>query len=165
MTEITLQPINKEDDAEDALDLSMRAADYVTLEIGRAPDMDFVEDFFQAVPPGLTTKDLHAFSVMQERAMLGMTCVAQGYEYPDDWWIGLVLLDPAYRGRGVGRLVLHQMKKKARQIKIKMLKLSVLEANARALHFWTREGFVPHRYAPATPDSDGHNRWVLKYEL
>ncbi|MFK7878455.1 GNAT family N-acetyltransferase [Roseobacter sp.] len=165
MAKIILEPINKQEHAEDALDLAERAADYVTLEIGRAPDMDFVVDFFEAVPPGLTTKNLLTFSVMQERAMLGMLCIAEGYELPDDWWIGLVLLDPAFRGRGIGHSVLELVKKKARSAKMTMLKLAVLEANPRALHFWTQEGFVPHRFAPATPESDGHNRWVLKLEL
>ncbi|WP_187429539.1 hypothetical protein ROLI_040780 [Roseobacter fucihabitans] len=165
MNDLKLEPINKADHAEDALDLAQRAADYVTLEIGRAPDMDFVNDFFMATPPGLSTQDLHPFAVMQERAMLGMTCVAQGYEFPHDWWIGLVLLDPAFRGRGLGRNVLQLIKHRARKARMSMLKLSVLEANPRATHFWMREGFVPHRYAAATPTSDGHNRWVLRYAL
>ncbi|WP_298975289.1 GNAT family N-acetyltransferase [uncultured Roseobacter sp.] len=165
MTEITLKPINKADHAEDALDLAERAADYVTLEIGRAPDMDYINEFFEAVPPGLTTDNLYAFAVMQETAMLGMVCVAEGYELPTDWWIGLMLLDPAFRGRGTGRAVLHLLRKRARRAGATMLKLSVLEANPRAVTFWTREGFVPHRYAPATPESDGHNRWVLKHQL
>lgn len=165
MSELTLRPINKTDHAEDALDLAQRAADYVTLEIGRAPDMQFIEDFFTAVPPGLTTENLMTFAIMEEEAMAGMICIAEGYEFPTDWWIGLVLLDPAFRRRGIGRTVLHLVRKKARKARMQMLKLAVLEANPRALHFWTREGFLPHRYAPATPDSDGHDRWVLKYEL
>lgn len=165
MSDIRLEPINKQDHAEDALDLAERAADYVTLEIGRAPDIDFVNDFFDAVPPGLTKADLSPFAVMQEQAMLGMVCIAQGYEYPDDWWIGLLLLDPAFRERGVGRIVLQLIQHKARKAGMSLLKLAVLEANPRALQFWAREGFVQHRYAPATPESDGHNRWVLKYVL
>ncbi|MBW4708329.1 GNAT family N-acetyltransferase [Roseobacter sp. YSTF-M11] len=165
MSEIVLRPINKADHAEDALDLAQRAADYVILEVGHAPDAAFINDFFDAVPPGLTTADLMTFGVMQEQAMTGIVCIAEGYELPTDWWIGLVLLDPAYRGSGIGRTVLHLIKTKARRARMTMLKLAVLEANPRAMHFWTREGFVPHRYAPATPQSDGHNRWVLKYQL
>lgn len=165
MTEIRLERINKQDHAEDVLDLAERAADYVTLEIGRAPDLDFVMDFFEAVPPGLTTNDLFTFAVMQESAMLGVICAAQGYELPDDWWVGLVLLDPAFRGRGAGHNVVQLIKKNARGAGMNMLKLAVLEANPRAMQFWKREGFVEHRYAPATPQSDGHNRWVLKLQL
>lgn len=165
MADIELRPITKDAHSEDALDLAQRAADYVVLEIGHAPDMAFVDGFFSAVPPGLTPDDLMTFAVMQDEAMVGMICIAQGYELPTDWWIGLMLLDPAFRGHGIGRTVVQLVRKRALKAGMIMLKLSVLEANPRAMHFWTREGFVPHRHAPATPDSDGHDRWVLKYQL
>lgn len=165
MAELTLHPITRATHAEDALDLAERAADYVTLEVGHAPNMDFIDSFFTAAPPGLTSRDLLHFAVMQDQAMVGIICIAQGYELPDDWWIGLVLLDPAFRGRGIGRTVLQLIQQRAHDAGMQRLKLSVLEANPRATHFWVREGFVPHRYAPATPESDGHNRWVLKYLL
>lgn len=165
MADPTLLPITRRDHAEDALDLATRAADYVTLEVGHAPNMDFVDSFFTAAPPGLSESDLLHFAIMDGNAMLGMMCIAHGYEFPDDWWIGLVLLDPAFRGRGIGRAVVHLIKERASEQGIASLKLSVLEANPRAMHFWIREGFLPHRYAPAMPDSDGHNRWVLTYDL
>lgn len=165
MSDIVLRPITRSDDAEDALDLAQRAADYVTLEVGHAPNMDFIDGFFTAVPPGLSQDALMTFGVMEEQAMAGMICIAEGYEFPTDWWIGLMLLDPAFRRRGIGRAVLRLVKRKARRARMAMLKLSVLEANPRAMHFWIREGFVPHRHAPATPESDGHDRWVLKYHL
>ena len=165
VSEFILRKISEEHNAVDALDLAERAADYVTLEMGYAPNMAYIHDFFTAVPPGLTQADLHTFAIMQDEAMTGIICLAQGYEYPTDWWIGLMLLDPAYRGRGHGHTVIEQIKAKARDAGMMMLKLSVLNANPRALKFWGREGFVLHRHAPATPESDGHDRVVLKYHL
>ncbi|MEP2640000.1 GNAT family N-acetyltransferase [Roseobacter sp.] len=160
-----LVPITQAKHAEDALDLAERAADYVTLEVGHAPNMDFIDGFFTAAPPGLGTDDLLHFAVMDGPAFIGIICIAEGYELAKDWWIGLVLMDPAYRERGIGHKVINSIKNRARTAGIEALKLSVLEVNTRATLFWTREGFVPHRYAPATPDSDGHNRWVLKHDL
>ncbi len=165
MADLTLTPMTRSDHAEDALNLTMRAADYVTLEVGHAPNMDFVDSFFTAAPPGLTEEDLLHFAIMEGPAMVGMLCIAHGYEFPDDWWIGLVLLDPAFRGRGIGKTVVQQIRARAQAQGIASLKLSVLEANPRAMNFWIREGFLPHRYAPATPKSDGHNRWVLSDDL
>ncbi|MGC3940225.1 GNAT family N-acetyltransferase [Roseobacter sp. EG26] len=165
MSDIKLLPINQRDHSEDALDLAQRAADYVILEVGHAPNAAFIDDFFEAVPPDLNKSDLMNFGVMQQTAMTGIVCIAKGYELPTDWWIGLLLLDPAYRGSGIGHNVVQLIKTRARKAGMTMLKLAVLESNPRALHFWAREGFVPHRYAPATPDSDGHNRWVLKHQI
>jgi GNAT superfamily N-acetyltransferase len=163
MTPITLQPIAEETHAADALDLAERARDYVVLEVGRAPDADYIHDFFTALPPDVGPDGLMTFAVMQGDAMVGMTCVAEGYEFHDDWWIGLMLLDPAYRGMGHGSAALDLIKGRAQARNIAMLKLSVLAANPRALKFWQREGFVFHRDAPALPGSDGHDRVVLKF--
>lgn len=165
MTSITLKPINQADHFEDALDLALRARDYIVLEVGHLPDQDFIQQFFTATPPDLDPDCLLTFAIMDGQAMAGMICVARGYEFPDDWWIGLMLIDPAFRGRGIGREVLTEIRHKAEAADAAMIKLAVLKANPRALKFWLREGFEPHRFAPATPESDGHDRIVLKLPL
>ena len=163
--DIILSPITQMHHSEDALDLALRAADYATLEMGHAPDDAYIHDFFTAVPPGLEPDCLMHFGIMEGPAMLGMICIAEGYEFPDDWWLGLLLLDPAFRGQGVGHKVVSDIKTQACLRHINALKLAVLAANPRALKFWHREGFTHHRDAPATPQSDGHDRIVLKYQL
>jgi GNAT superfamily N-acetyltransferase len=100
---------------------------------------------------------------MEEPAMVGMICVAQGYEYPDDWWVGLMLMDPAFRSQNIGHRVVDMVKARAKKNNVHMIKLAVLLSNPRAINFWLREGFKHHRDAPATPDSDGHDRAVLKF--
>ncbi|GFE49474.1 hypothetical protein So717_12270 [Roseobacter cerasinus] len=165
MPGLKLSPITQTEHASDVFNLTLRATDYVTLEIGHAPTHDFVDSFFTAAPPGLTTDDLLHFAVMEGPAMAGIVCIARGYEFPNDWWIGLVLLDPAFRGRGIGTATVGLIKEHATAQAVASLKLSVLEANPRAMHFWIQQGFLPHRYALATPDSDGHNRWVLTCDL
>lgn len=163
MTEIRLEPIDRAAHADDVLDLAQRAADYVVLEVGRAPDTAYVDEFFTASPPDVPPEGLMHFAVMLETAMVGLVCIAEGYEFPDDWWLGLVLMDPAYRGRGIGGAAIDAVKTRARGRNIAMLKLAVLDANPRAHKFWRREGFVFHRHAPALPGSDGHDRTVLKF--
>ena len=163
--EIILNPIRQETHSIDALDLAIRAEDYVVLEVGHIANEDFIRDFFEACPPGLGPDCLLHFGIMEGPAMVGMICIAEGYEFPDDWWVGLLLLDPAFRRQKIGHAVVTEVKKRARLHGINMLKLAVLCANPRGLRFWQKEGFVHHRDAPATPDSDGHDRVVLKYQL
>jgi len=165
MDDISLERMTRKTHSEDALDLAQRAADYAVLEVGHAPDEAYIDDFFTAAPPDLGPECLLHFAIMQQPAMAGMICIARGYEYPDDWWIGLMLMDPAFRNRSIGHKVITEVKDIARQKGINMLKLAVLDANPRAQKFWRREGFVHHRDAPATPESDGHDRVVLKYQL
>jgi GNAT superfamily N-acetyltransferase len=162
---IVLRPINREDHLIDALDLALRAQDYVVLEVGHAPDEAFIEGFFCDTPPGLGPDCLIHYGVMEGPAMVGMICIAEGYEVPGDWWIGLMLMDPAFRSQRIGHRVMRMVRRQARARDIKMLKLAVLCANPRGLAFWRREGFTHHRDAPATPASDGHDRVVLRYQL
>lgn len=165
MNEVILKPISREANAGDVLDLLHRAADYVVLEVGHTPDAAYVEKFFTARPPDVPPEGLMHFAVMLETAQAGLVCVAEGYEFADDWWLGLVLMDPAYRGRGLGHAALNELKAQAKARNIAMLKLAVLDVNLRARKFWHREGFIFHRHAPASPGSDGHDRTVLKYVL
>ena len=137
----------------------------VVLEVGHAPNDAFISDFFTATPPDLGPECLYHFAVREGPAMVGMICIAEGYEYPDDWWIGLMLIDPAFRNQRIGHRVVEDIKRRAKKRSINMLKLAVLQSNPRALRFWRREGFVHHRDAPATPESDGHDRVVLKHQL
>ena len=44
--DIILTRLDEQAHSADALDLAMRAADYVTLEVGHAPDEAFIRDFF-----------------------------------------------------------------------------------------------------------------------
>lgn len=149
----------------DALDLVQRAHDYVSLEIGRSPDRAYVEDFFRATPPDIPPSHLHHYGIRKNSKLAGMVGIAEGYEFPEDWWIGLLLIDPAFRNKGIGRKVVQNIQHRARRRGIKALKLSVLYANPKGLKFWLREGFVHHRDAPATATSDGHDRVVLRLQL
>ncbi|MEM1353172.1 MAG: GNAT family N-acetyltransferase [Pseudomonadota bacterium] len=160
-----LTPLHSDQHYQDALDLARRARDYVELEVGRTPDDAYVTEFFNAAPPEHGPASLTHYGIRKRGRLDGMICIAEGYEEAQDWWIGLLLLDPAVRSRRIGRKAVQHLKNSARKRSIKMLKLSVLYANPRGLRFWLREGFIHHREAPATPTSDGHDRVVLKYLL
>jgi len=163
MAAIALKPLDQTAHSEDALDLATRAADYVVLEMGHLPNTNYIDAFFTAVPPEIAAENLRTFGIMEGPAMVGMMALVEGYEFHDDWWIGLLLLDPAFRGQGIGHRVVTQIKAEAKSRDVAMIKLAVLDANPRALKFWQREGFVFHRAAPALPGSDGHDRTVLKF--
>jgi len=160
-----LTPLTEDMHHDDALSLAQRAHEYVSLEVGRAPDSAYIRDFFRATPPDVPASNLSHYGVRKGQKLAGIVGIAEGYELPEDWWIGLLLIDPAFRNKGIGRKVVRNIQDRARRHGIAALKLSVLYANPEGLKFWLREGFVHHRDAPATATSDGHDRVVLKYLL
>jgi RimJ/RimL family protein N-acetyltransferase len=52
-----------------------------------------------------------------------------------------MLIDPAERGHGTGAEALRAMEQQCRKIGLRKILLEVLGENARALRFWTAEGY------------------------
>jgi GNAT superfamily N-acetyltransferase len=118
------------------------AADYVLLECGAEPDEATVLDFFEGVPPGgdlAASYKLGLFTV--EGRLAGIADLGFGFPERRDAYIGLMLLDPAFRGAGLGRVFLDRMVTLARQRDAPRLLVAVLDDNPRARAFWERNGF------------------------
>jgi GNAT superfamily N-acetyltransferase len=63
--------------------------------------------------------------------------------YPDDstWWIGLLLLAPEIRGRGIGRRLVSALSELTRAEDGTALMLGVVADNETAYQFWLALGF------------------------
>ena len=62
--------------------------------------------------------------------------------YPEegDWWIGLLMLDPDERGRGLGSEIVCSASAWADKNRPRSIMLAVLESDAAARRFWERQG-------------------------
>lgn len=147
------------------LDLCLRAQDYIGLETGAAPDAAYVRGFFEDRPKGFGADQLAAWGLYASGDLVGICGFLQGYDDAQSWYVGLILLDPAVRGQGLGAAWLRHLADTARGAGMRWIKLAVLTQNPRALVFYDRLGFVHHRDAPARPGGDGHDRVVLKWEI
>lgn len=70
-----------------------------------------------------------------------------------------MLVDPAHRGNGLGPLLLAHVEGLARERGAPRLVIGVLEANARALAFWERQGF--RRVRTIGPVARGRRRHLV----
>jgi GNAT superfamily N-acetyltransferase len=79
--------------------------------------------------------------------LVGKPIGLMGVERSDDhWFIDKLYLTPAFQNRGIGSVLLNQLKDEAKQAR-KKLRLSVLEINP-AGRFYQRHGFVVTRTVP-----------------
>jgi GNAT superfamily N-acetyltransferase len=122
-------------------DLFARAADYVWLESGKAPDAGTVAGFFTDVPPGGDLAASAKLGLFETGVLAGIADLGFGFPEPEDAYLGLLLLDPARRGLGLGPLLLAEAKAIARDRGAPRLLVAVLDANPRGRAFWEREGF------------------------
>lgn len=124
------------------MDFYRRASDYVRLETGLEPDMATVEDFFFDHPPGSNIEEsfkLGLFTVSGQ--LVGIADMGFGFPQATDAYIGLMLIEPAYRGKRAGRILLRELETRARSRDATRLLLAVLDENKRGRAFWESEGF------------------------
>jgi ribosomal protein S18 acetylase RimI-like enzyme len=98
--------------------------------------------------------------------LLGLIDVARKYPQPGVWYIGLLLIDPTMRNRGMGRDVVRALKGEAMRNGATRIMLSVVEENVRALRFWQAQGFRVVRKLPTRRfGTKDHVRWELALDL
>lgn len=154
-----IRPLHAPDDLAAVRDLFTRAADYVLLETGLPPAPEAARDYFADAPPGIDPATSLKLGLCEGGTILGLADLAFGWPDPQDAYIGLLLIDAASRGRGLGRRLLDQLAACARDRGATRLLLAVLDDNPRGRAFWEREGFrVILTTPPATLGARSHIR-------
>jgi GNAT superfamily N-acetyltransferase len=116
-----------------------RSGDYFRL-IG-TPAGDAVE-LWEGLPPEADPAKLSIHAVCDPEAV-GVVALLRDWPRPATWLIGLLLLEPAARGRGLGRRVVAELEARARAAGADRLRIAVIPGNDPALAFWQGLGFTP----------------------
>ena len=124
-------------------DLLERCADYMELDEGAPPGPGAADELIEELPPGREHRDkwIHLWSVEPGAPAVAVTDLVCGYPADAELFLGLLALDPAWRGRGLGAAILAAVEEMAAGGGGHTLWLAVLERNPRAQRFWSREGF------------------------
>jgi GNAT superfamily N-acetyltransferase len=120
-----------------------RCADYMTLEDGAAPGPAAAADLIEALPPDRTHehKYLLALAPAVGEPLVAVVDVVRDFPDARDWFVGLVLIDPAARRRGLGAALMADLEDWMRSQGAAASYLAVLERNPDAQRFWTRQGY------------------------
>jgi ribosomal protein S18 acetylase RimI-like enzyme len=125
-------------------DLFERCVDHFVLHDGQPPERDSAEIEFSDVPHGRTKADKHLHGIFEPGhpgRLIGLVESVSGY--PDDatWFLGLLLIDPAWRRRGLGSAAVEEFVAMAREAGYRAIRLAVIQSNRDARRFWERHGF------------------------
>jgi len=121
--------------------LCMAAPGYAWTVYGRAPLPADALEILESRPPGLDPGAKAVVGLYAGTRLAGCIEWLRGYPEADTAYIGLLLLAEDLQGRGHGRAALAWLEGEARRRGCARLRLAVIETNARALAFWSREGF------------------------
>jgi len=130
-------------DCERLQNLLVRCSDFNQLINGEPPGEHEAEETLMDLPPGKTSADKIVLGIEdQTGALVGLIDLVKDFPEQDKWFIGLLLLAPAERGKGSGKLVMKALEDWACEGGARKLGLGVLEHNLEGHAFWLRMGFT-----------------------
>lgn len=163
----TVAPITR-GDRSSVQQLYERCADYLELVAGRGPEPNEADNLFRTLPPGKNLDDkmlLGIFTGQPER-LVGLLEAIQAYPQADEWYLGVLLLDPAERGHGLDTSIYQALEQWLREIEVPTIWLSVSEANQPAYDFWQHQGFEEvERTEPEQLGEKVNRKIVMRHRL
>lgn len=124
------------------LDLCVSCSDYYLLHCGVSPAKREVDEIFLDLPPDKGYEDKFVLGVFDAEDMLvGILDVIRDYVIKGEWTIGLMLLDPKQRGKGLGTIVHETLVVWAVELGAKSFRLGAIKKNPQGLAFWSSLGY------------------------
>lgn len=144
-----------------------KCADFAFLVDGESPSPSAAHDEFSAVPEGKTIQDKFILGLFDKNHIcVGM--IESIRRYPDDqsWWLGLMMLAPEYRGKGLGSEFYKLFERWVVAQGAQQIQLSVVEANGQGFNFWKQAGFeVIRKTSPQQMGKKIHALHVMKRKI
>jgi len=141
-----------------------RCHDYFEMVEGRRPKGDAALRDLRSTPAAVPRENLLPLGLFAVNdALVGVILALRHFRRENQWYISLQLLEPKWRGRRVGQEIYLAFEAWAQTQNADSVKLSVVDVNKRASHFWEALGFGLPRSFP--PQQFGRKRHVLiEYE-
>ena len=120
-----------------------RAADYFEIATGEAPKPDEAERAFVGGPPSKAVSDKQTIGVFNaEGALVGVLDAIPDFPSVGTCTVGLLLLDPAVRGDGLGSAVLAAFETWVARLGTRRLRTALVTHHAPGLQFLRRAGYA-----------------------
>ena len=134
-----------------------RCSDYYELHEACPTPPDAAVHELTAVPDGRSADDLHVFGMSTPTGeLVAIATFLQNFPKEGEWFIGLLLVAPALRGRGVGPDLVEHGMQAVRAARGHTVHLAVSLKNPRAQAFWERMGFVERQQITEVTARSGH---------
>ncbi len=150
-------------DADVLQQLYEQCIEFFILTDGLAPSLTAAREEFDDVPSQKTAEDVYIFGLFDARNNL-LGVISSVRYYPDHWtwWIGLMMLAPDSRGRGLGADFYKAFEHWVSAQGISQISLVAIKANEPGLQFWERMGFeVKSQTPPRQYKAKTHEVYVL----
>lgn len=122
-------------------ELCNKCSDYFMLSGGALPSKDDGSALFTDLPPNKSLEDKFLFGVYKFNKLIGIIDIIKDFPAISEWTIGLLLIEPEERGKGLGIMIHDALVNWARHLGAKKFSIGVIEDNDRAFRFWSNLGY------------------------
>lgn len=119
-----------------------RAQDYFLEITGQEPTRETFEDWLSFSQGGRTRSDQLIFRAYSGKYLTGYTHVLCGLLVHDEWTITTSVLDPSFRGQGIGLQMIAKIESVARKSNIKTINFAALPTTDSKSSFWGSAGYT-----------------------
>ena len=120
-----------------------RSEDYFRTATGAPPGPDEAQRAFVAGPPGKPVDDKRIIGVFQDAELVGVIDALTDWPDRGVWMMGMLLLDPAHRGRGLGTQVLDGYESWAAKHGASEFRTALVTHHESGIAFLTARGYRP----------------------
>ena len=106
------------------------------------PTADAVREDMDALPPGKCPEDKYFAGFWQGNALVAVLDLVLGYPDSQTAFLGLLMLDAAYQGRGIGSRILEGVLQSLKP-SFSFVRLGYAKGNPQSERFWHKNGFSP----------------------
>jgi ribosomal protein S18 acetylase RimI-like enzyme len=143
----TIRPLFLEDES-DILHFLEECSDYKMMECGQPVQPEDARSFLFDIPPEKNLDDKFVFAIEINARIIALVDVLMNYKGENVWWIGLLLIHPDMRDKGLGRQIVDFLRDNFIHQNVREIRLGVLEENIPGQFFWKRMGFNPVELIP-----------------
>ena len=123
--------------------LCEQCSDFSMLIEGRLPEKNAGHEILFDLPPDKALEDKYVFGIYNENDCLSAVIeLVKDYKIPGEWMLGLMMISPNERGKGLGRRLHEFVKTWVSEFQGKLLRIGVVEENYRAHKFWVEMGYT-----------------------
>jgi GNAT superfamily N-acetyltransferase len=164
MTSYTVARLTGPADESRLQELLERCSDHYLLHEGWPTPEDAAAYELSAIPEGGDPSDLRVLALASETGdLVAVAQLMRNYPADGEWWIGMLVVAPSERGRGVGAELVEEVTRLVRAEGGGALHLAVSMKNPRGKSFWERLGFLDTQKRSRVTARNGHvdEVWIL----
>jgi GNAT superfamily N-acetyltransferase len=117
--------------------------DYFAETHGRVAAPTEAESLFAHRPPGASSEAKHVWGALGgDGRLVAVADVIEGWPDPETWMLGLLLVEPGERDRGLGGAIVEELADRAVAVRVHRLRAGAFRNRPAAVRFWRAHGFA-----------------------